>query len=220
MTNNDHQSNAEKEPREAESSTISQRRRNLVKSAIVTAPIVLTLRSGAAAALASAEQCIAKDGQLAELKEPKSFLKGDKADMWVRKQTLCRKLKHKGKKNIPLQGEEEFWVYLVPMAPSSLGPVDPDSWLNIDNSAEKYIEKSSTIGGLKKQDDENENEEQQTIMVLKDTTNEFIVEEEKTCQVLVLYTENGRIAGYGHPSESQGNPITASCWASLNPILP
>ena len=66
---------------------ISRSRRRLVKSAAVAAPVILTLPSGAAAATASAFQCIARDHEKALHNPPPELV--ESPDGWVREQTTC-----------------------------------------------------------------------------------------------------------------------------------
>ncbi|HEB77076.1 MAG TPA: hypothetical protein ENI90_00930 [Methylothermaceae bacterium] len=66
---------------------ISRSRRRLVKSAAVAAPVILTLPSGAAAATASAFQCIARDHEKALNNPPAELV--ESPDGWVREQTTC-----------------------------------------------------------------------------------------------------------------------------------
>ncbi len=66
---------------------ISRSRRRLVKNAVVAAPVILTLPSGAAAATASAFQCIARDHATADADPPPELVSAQ--DGWVRTETHC-----------------------------------------------------------------------------------------------------------------------------------
>ncbi len=66
---------------------VSRSRRRLVKNAVVAAPVILTLPSGAAAATASAFQCIARDHATADADPPPELV--STPDGWVRTQTHC-----------------------------------------------------------------------------------------------------------------------------------
>jgi len=68
---------------------VSRSRRRLVKNAVVAAPVILTLPSGAAAATASAFQCIARDQAVADADPPPELVSAP--DGWVRTETLCTK---------------------------------------------------------------------------------------------------------------------------------
>ncbi len=66
---------------------VSRSRRRLVKNAVVAAPVILTLPSGAAAATASAFQCIARDHATAAADPPPGLV--STPDAWVRSETHC-----------------------------------------------------------------------------------------------------------------------------------
>lgn len=87
-------------------------RRRLVKSALVAAPVVLTLRSGAALANASAYQCVTRDQNSPEAGIADPLLEPSQQDThpWVHKSVACRQLGDK--KQNPT---ETFWVYQDPV---------------------------------------------------------------------------------------------------------
>jgi len=190
---------------------MSVTRRKVVKSALVTAPVILTLSSGAAAAFASVDQCIAQNAKLAEDENPEPFQKeNEQPDVWVRKQTTCRKLKRIRRLS---QFEEKFWVYQH--------PDDPEQWLRMDNPSEKYQDAPLGFASSQPDDDDQseDHDQQQQRMTLVGTNELFKVKKEKICQVLVLYDDYGNVVGYGTPSLTNvGSPVTASCWASINPV--
>ncbi len=76
-----------KKDNETSKDTVSQSRRRLVKNAVVAAPVILTLPSGAAAATASAFQCIARDQAVADADPPPELVSAP--DGWVRSETNC-----------------------------------------------------------------------------------------------------------------------------------
>lgn len=195
------------------STAMSVTRREVVKSAMVTAPVILTLRSGAAAAFASVDQCIAQNAKLAEDENPEPFLKeNEPPDVWVRKETNCRKLKQIRHKSLLSRSDEEFWVYQ--------NPDDPEQWLRMDSPTEKYQEAPLGFASSKTEDDDDRSEDRdrRPRMTLVGSNDLFKVKKENTCQILVLYDDYGNIAGYGAPSFANiGSPVTASCWASINP---
>ncbi|MCX8050202.1 MAG: hypothetical protein N3A55_11170, partial [Methylohalobius sp.] len=93
-------------------------RRYLVKSALTVAPVILTLRSGATLANASAFQCIQRDQGRADAGANPLLAPGEPSDDWARKQVRVKKLKDN-------QGNE-FWVYEDPNSPGN--------WLKEDGS--------------------------------------------------------------------------------------
>lgn len=96
-------------------------RRRLVKSALVAAPVVLTLRSGAALANASAYQCIQRDQARADAAGADPLLTpGESPDDWERRTVSVKKLKK--------DDDNEFWVYENP------DPSSSDSWLTEEGS--------------------------------------------------------------------------------------
>jgi len=94
-------------------------RRRLVKSALALAPVVLTLRSGAALANASAYQCIQRDQSRADAGANPLRVPGESDDDWARQTVSVKKLQN-------TQQNTEFWVYEDPQS--------PDTWLTEEGS--------------------------------------------------------------------------------------
>lgn len=92
-------------------------RRRLVKSALVAAPVVLTLRSGAALANASAYQCIQRDQARADAGQNPLLTPDEPQDDWERRAVTVKKLKD--------NQNNEFWVYEDPLS---------GNWLTEDGS--------------------------------------------------------------------------------------
>lgn len=86
-------------------------RRRLVKSALVAAPVVLTLRSGAALANASAYQCIQRDQARADAGANPLRTPDEPSDDWERRTVDVKRLKD--------NQNNEFLVYEDP---------DSDNW--------------------------------------------------------------------------------------------
>ncbi|GAB4362827.1 MAG: hypothetical protein Kow0060_19310 [Methylohalobius crimeensis] len=165
----------------------SRTRRRLVKSAVAAAPVVLTLRSGAAFANASAYQCIQKNQD-----EPTpDVLLGpeeEEADMWVRESVRCRQLQK--------EGDDPFWVYEDPNS--------SDQWIEeTDDSTEPRIFENQ--GGSEKMRN-----------VDNPSDNNYEVKNKGDCEILVLFDAEGNRVGIGQP-EADAMPITGSCWASIDP---
>ncbi len=103
-------------------------RRRLVKSALALAPVVLTLRSGAALANASAYQCIQRDQSRADaganpLRDP-----GEPDDDWARQTVNVKMLED-------TQNNTQFWVYEDPQSPGSWLTENGDS-VDLNNYTE------------------------------------------------------------------------------------
>ncbi len=81
-------------------------RRRLVKSALVAAPVVLTLRSGAALANASAYQCIQRDQARADAGANPLRTPDEPSDDWERRTVNVKRLKN--------DQDNGFWVYEDP----------------------------------------------------------------------------------------------------------
>ena len=92
------QSKKEKSEPASHQTKISGKRRTLIKGAIGAAPAVLTLRSGAAFALNSAEMCVATDNSRAFGQNPEVLIAPADLDndIWLRKLVYCRTLTQNG----------------------------------------------------------------------------------------------------------------------------
>ncbi|MBN2701462.1 MAG: hypothetical protein JXR29_08435 [Methylothermaceae bacterium] len=166
---------------------VSRTRRRLVKSAVAAAPVVLTLRSGAALANASAYQCIERNQN--ESTTPDVLLgPEEEADMWVRESVPCRQLK----KN----DDNPFWVYADP------------------NSSGRWIEETDNLTEPRIFEDQGGSEKMRNANDSSD--NNYVVISERTCEILVLFDAEGNRVGIGQP-DADAMPITGSCWASIDP---
>ncbi|XSG86339.1 MAG: hypothetical protein ACPW60_06355 [Methylohalobius sp. ZOD2] len=166
---------------------VSRTRRRLVKSAVAAAPVVLTLRSGAALANASAYQCIERNQD--ETTTPDVLLgPGEEADMWVRESVPCRQLQ---------QGSDDsFLVYKDP------------------NTSGQWIEETDDLTEPRIFEDQGSSGRMRNANDSSDTN--YVVKSEGSCEILVLFDEEGNRVGIGQP-EADAMPITGSCWASIDP---
>ncbi len=200
MTDEDRKTEIENSPGQ-----ISQKRRTLIKSAAVAAPVVFTLRSGTAAALESIDTCVARDQEIAQdpNQAPRPRLQGTTGDTWVRTQTSCRRLRNP---NVSDPNKGFFYVYKDPTGS------DPDAWFRLNNPNKVYRDHPT-----------NPNK-----MVLATNPNkEFdIVVTTHDCMVLILFDDQGNVLSYGRYMTNDGTPIptnqglplTNSCWASISPL--
>lgn len=172
---------------------ISGKRRTLVKGAIGAAPAILTLRSGAAFALNSAQMCVAKANDLAADTQP-AILSSTTDDVWLRKQVFCRTLtKEAG------SGSDTIKVYN-----------ENDS--STDWRHENYTGSSSGEIGLY---DEFTHGGATKMKLQTQTGNSprYTFTESEACYVLVQVNAAGEVVGYGQAAI--GTPyVTESCWAS------
>ncbi|WP_022948432.1 hypothetical protein [Methylohalobius crimeensis] len=186
MDENEHKSVGEV-GRDKSGPEVSRTRRRLVKSAVAAAPVVLTLRSGAALANASAYQCIEKNQN-----EPTpDVLLGpeEEADMWVRESVQCRQLQQQG-------SDDSFWVY------------------EDRNSSGQWIEETDDLIEPRIFEDQGGSGKMRNAK--DESDNNYDVISERTCEILVLFDAEGNRVGIGQP-EADAMPITGSCWASIDP---
>ncbi|CCE23588.1 hypothetical protein [Methylotuvimicrobium alcaliphilum] len=173
---------------------ISGKRRTLVKGAIGAAPAILTLRSGAAFALNSAQMCVARANDLAADTEP-AILSSTTDDVWLRKEVFCRTLTEDGG-----SGNSTFKVY-------------NESDINTDWRHENYSGSSSGEIGLY---DEFITQGGETKMSLKGQSGvspSYTFTPSEPCYVLFQVDAEGNVVDYGQAVS--GTPyITESCWAS------
>ncbi len=193
---------SDKETRNEQENThshVSRNRRTLIKSAAAAAPVVLTLRSGAAAALASADTCIVRDQQIAQNTGPGVNgirVVNNQGDTWVRTLTRCRTLQGTNSTGNTFQ----FRVYKDPT-----GSTTPANWYKANN--ENKIYRNSSPGK----------------MINITNNKEFDIINTYDCNILVLFDQNGNVISFGRFNTSNGSdndvglPITNSCWASINP---
>ncbi len=183
-----------KTKRENSRTNISQGRRTLIKSAAVAAPVVLTLRSGAVSALASSDQCVARDQEVAGNMGPGRNgvrIAVTDPDTWVRAQTPFRKLE----RNRPNGTVKKVTVYKDPTGATS-------DWFNKRDASQVF--RDSGQGKMKRVDISN--------------GKEFDITQDFTGYILVLFDQQGNIVSYGRfDPNSPPLPITNSCWASITP---
>ena len=195
MTDEDRTTEIENSPGQ-----ISQKRRTLIKSAAVAAPVVLTLRSGAALANASSHQCIARNETEARNADPLLTPNEAQDDMWFRQTVSCKKLK---KQNVP-----GFWVFQ--------DPNNSDQWIHEDDPSRRFVKhpNPNKPKRMKEIDPDTGGLKPGGFKIKKDN---------ETCEVLVLvYEENGevKIGGYGKPGLMGPIPATDSCWGSFPTPIP
>ncbi|GAB6068232.1 hypothetical protein JCM13664_15510 [Methylothermus subterraneus] len=123
------------ENRKASQNSPGISRRLLVKSALTVAPVVLTLRSGAVLANASAYQCILRDQQRADANANPLRDPTEADDDWARQTVNVKQLQD--------SQNNTFWVYEDPQSPGS--------WLKEDGSPvnlSDYTEIGSGTGAV------------------------------------------------------------------------
>jgi hypothetical protein len=198
-----HGAAADIQPGEARSSqaVVSRGRRALLKGSAAAVPMVLTLRSGAALAITSAEECVERN-----INNTTALAVTEAQDVagnpFVRRRVFARK--------IQASGGAEFWVYLPPATEEAAGvssdnPTDVDGWLKEnDNLATIAYNTTATSG---------------TAPVLGQMTDDsappatYDILELATHYILVRVDATGYPNGeYG--ASGAGMIIDGSCWAS------
>ncbi|BCG64822.1 MAG: hypothetical protein methR_P2615 [Methyloprofundus sp.] len=178
---------------------VSGKRRLLMKGAAGTVPAILTLRSGAAFAMTSAETCIAKDNREAGTAPSPDVLTVDNSDVWVRSQVACLTLRLTSDPFSPT-----FQVYGEDFSVSEWRHED-----YIYNSADpsEQVTYAFTGGVLTE--------------VGGDPAITYSVISVTYCYVLVVMDEGGQPIEIGNALPvTTGLPyVTGSCWASAAPGL-
>ncbi len=182
---------------------ISGKRRLFVKATAGALPAVLTLKSGAAFALNSAEMCVTKDNGVAVAADPLSLTTSN-TDIWVRTEVNVRELRETG------TTDPSFLVYQDPIDLSTwrhedfvVGSVSPAGQRTFSN---KFVFGS----GLKMVGDS----------VIPEV--EYDILDESMQFILVIMDELGAPVDVGKSVAGvNGLPyVTGSCWASAAPNSP
>ncbi len=175
---------------------VSGKRRLFVKGAAGVVPAVLTLRSGAAFALSSAEMCNIKDNGVAGGANL-PVITADNSDPWLRKELLCRVLDIAG---------TNVTVYPDPFI---AGEWRHENYNPSGSNTDKYVD---AVVVFPAPDAMN--------LVGTTTPNYEITAIDVPCFVLVVMSDSGTAVDLG-AANSNGNSglpyITASCWTSASP---
>ncbi|NOQ15574.1 MAG: hypothetical protein GQ581_00785 [Methyloprofundus sp.] len=178
---------------------VSAKRRLFVKGAAGAVPAVLTLRSGAAFALSSAEMCNIKDNGVAGA--GLSVITEDNTDPWLRKELVCRELDING------DGSSIVTVYPDPFIADKWRAEDYNS--SIPPSGDIYVDTPFTLPDL----------DPVTMNIDGDTSSTYSYAA-VTRFVLVVMNDSGTAVDLG-AANSNGNSglpyITTSCWTSAAP---
>jgi hypothetical protein len=166
----------------------SSSRRALLKGSAAAVPVILTLRSGAATAITSTEQCLLRNNATAT-----PIVSASANDVWVRQIREARELRKNS------STDASFWVLKNPSS---------SVWEN----EQHYIDGITAL--VTYSDGPGPNQMQGPPST---TTYDIIQPTSGTINryILVLVDGNGNIVGYGNPSAG-GNPIDGSCWSSVN----
>ncbi len=170
---------------------VSDKRRLFVKGAVGAVPAVLTLRSGAAFALTSAEMCNIQDNAIAGGANLR--VAADTNDIWLRQETLCRDLSNGVR------------VYPDPFIANEWRAED---YLSATSSGNKYEEVlPATIPA--------------TMQLVGTTSPVYTYTESTCFVLAIMTNSGTAIDLGNAVDGQNGNPglpyITASCWASASP---
>ena len=189
--------------RVAAESAVSEHRRKIIKASAAVVPAIMTIRSGAAAAMNSINQCIEEDARRGGLlTDTDKLVWGDDPI------------------NEPLDALDEWFRVAVWMVQVKVGNADvnlyglPESGIvsdNIDHYSKWYDETGSTV--------DSKNNSSPYTEIVKDK--EF--DAGKLVYVLA-YVDTERppypyITWYPKPLEGEVSPITGSCLCSVNPVM-
>lgn len=103
--------------------TISPKRRALIKGSATVAPMVLTLRSGAAFAADSAGACVARTQDNPPSPRPDVLVENNNLDNWVRVVTTGRYIKLIKDNGVKITGSTPFMIFRDPEKPQD----DPEA---------------------------------------------------------------------------------------------
>ncbi|NOQ63325.1 MAG: hypothetical protein GQ582_02285 [Methyloprofundus sp.] len=199
-----------------EQPVISGKRRAFVKGAAVSAPVILTLRSGAAFAVASSEVCVPRDNALAGNGAPPVITINSGDDNWVRRPIFCRTL------TAVVGGSgEQFTVY------NSLGSAT-SNWAGVANIP-GAASPPNLFYGVHSSDDPSGGDPLDGLYILQSggsSTVGYEASQSTTCYILVHIDQFTDInsdlinlpVGNAAPTNDGLPYVTGSCWGSLQAL--
>lgn len=214
-------------------------RRKLIKGTAIAVPVVMTLRSGAALATASTDQCIARDQQFANDTKPSKFTNSESDSFLRTPVTIIRLIKIK--EEVDGSGLNPKWVYdKKPGGDMKLRTVYvhghalatyPTLWLNTSEPQGEFNDQGSVLDVYDSYADPLPDISGGTYF--KRNLSNFVQKMDfgfREKYGLVTTFPDGTIQNdgqgprvgrfVGHADLDDNNHITGSCWNSLNPNVP
>lgn len=203
-------------------------KRKLIKGSLAAVPVVMTLKSGAAMALTSTEQCIARSKTFANTNNPEKFADtGTGAPFFrtpVQKLVLVSVVEDIPSGRWILTGGVEVITNIY----QHDTPVDPNNWAGTDDPQIAYSADlvnptvdvyESAVGALVQSSAE---------LYTDGSGGYFYKKTQESKDGLVVFDDDGlvlsdilggpRVGGFTDTPLLNGlNHLTGSCWASLNP---